>query len=345
MSDPDTGNILYISGGSAEIPFESIIIRNNVMYGTYDDYSDTWTGAAIYVANARVEVYGNVIKDVNTVLTRSTNNGGDSYLYNNTVVNVKGNHVLSGYVKQMHNNIFPHSSYFVTGGTVQGNNVFIDQHGAENIFVEPQAGDYRLREGSPAINAGVWLDYMQYERDMRGVLVSRDDDIDAGALQYTEGEATAPPRPTGLDAEAGDAQVVLTWNPTPTATGYEVKRFESGDPHEVIATPATHGYTDTDVANGVTYYYIVVAVNEVGKSPDSAQVSATPSEEVVPTEWAGFEIHEGQWVDTGAWFGSIHVQWTPWNYVEANQGWIYLPEDHVEDDGAWVFTPRGGRAE
>jgi hypothetical protein len=43
-----------------------------------------------------------------------------------------------------------------------------------------------------------------------------------------------------------------------------------------MAIPTTNSYTDTFVTNGVTYYYVVAAVNGSGISANSSQVSAEP---------------------------------------------------------------------
>jgi hypothetical protein len=50
--------------------------------------------------------------------------------------------------------------------------------------------------------------------------------------------------------------------------------------YTTIASPTTTNYTDTGLANGTTYYYVVSAVNAAGQSGNSSQVSATPA--VVP---------------------------------------------------------------
>jgi fibronectin type 3 domain-containing protein len=88
----------------------------------------------------------------------------------------------------------------------------------------------------------------------------------------------SPPTPTGLAATARNAQVSLTWNASTGATSYNVKRSTaSGGPYATIASPTTTSFTDTTVANGTTYFYVVSAVNGSGESANSAQVSATPA--------------------------------------------------------------------
>jgi hypothetical protein len=87
-----------------------------------------------------------------------------------------------------------------------------------------------------------------------------------------------PAAPSGLTATGGTGQVVLKWAPVPSVTGYNVKRsLSNGGPYtNVISGVATTNYTDTGLASGTTYYYVVSAV-AVGcnESTNSAQVSAT----------------------------------------------------------------------
>jgi pectate lyase/fibronectin type 3 domain-containing protein len=87
-----------------------------------------------------------------------------------------------------------------------------------------------------------------------------------------------PAVPTGLTATAGNTQVSLSWSASSGATSYNVKRATvSGGPYTTIASPTTNSYINTGLTNGTTYYYVVSAVNAVGESSNSAQVSATPS--------------------------------------------------------------------
>jgi fibronectin type 3 domain-containing protein len=92
------------------------------------------------------------------------------------------------------------------------------------------------------------------------------------------GSMQVPPVPMGLQATAGNAQVMLTWMTSTGATAYHLSRATaSGGPWVQIAAPATNAFTDTEVTNGTRYYYVVAAGDAAGASADSAPpVSATP---------------------------------------------------------------------
>jgi fibronectin type 3 domain-containing protein/regulation of enolase protein 1 (concanavalin A-like superfamily) len=86
-----------------------------------------------------------------------------------------------------------------------------------------------------------------------------------------------PATPTGLAATAGNAQVALSWNASSGAASYNLKRATvNGGPYTTLANLTATGYTDTNVINGLTYYYVVSAVNAGGESANSTQVNATP---------------------------------------------------------------------
>jgi endoglucanase len=87
-----------------------------------------------------------------------------------------------------------------------------------------------------------------------------------------------PPVPSGLNAAAGNAQVMLTWSVSTGATAYNVSRsVMSGGPWIPVAQPTTNAYTDKGLTNGVPYYYVVAAINAAGASANSKQVTATPT--------------------------------------------------------------------
>ena len=90
--------------------------------------------------------------------------------------------------------------------------------------------------------------------------------------------AGPPPAPTGLIATPGDTQVSLFWNPSGSATNYVLSRStNSSGPFTVIASLPGTSYLDTNVVNGVTYYYVIYAVNPSGQSANSAPANATPA--------------------------------------------------------------------
>jgi cellulose 1,4-beta-cellobiosidase len=89
---------------------------------------------------------------------------------------------------------------------------------------------------------------------------------------------TPPPAPTGITATAGDTQVSLSWSAAFGATSYNVKQATiSGGPYTTVASGVTFtSYTNTGLANGTAYYYVVSGVNSAGEGADSAQVTISP---------------------------------------------------------------------
>jgi beta-glucanase (GH16 family) len=93
--------------------------------------------------------------------------------------------------------------------------------------------------------------------------------------------SSVPDAPTGLNATAAGTQVALSWSPPEGATNYNIKfSTTNGGPYVTIASTAATSYTNTGLANGTTYYYVVSALNSYGEGSNSAQISATTT---VPT--------------------------------------------------------------
>jgi fibronectin type 3 domain-containing protein len=138
---------------------------------------------------------------------------------------------------------------------------------------------------------------------------------------------TPPAAPTGLAAASGNGQVTLTWNPCVNAAGYNVKRSTaSNGTYSVVATNLdTPGFTSAGLTNGVTYYFVVSAVNLAGESADSAPVSAQPVSMSPPQ--LTFNIAAGQ----------IQVAW-PQDHV----GWTLQAQTNSPGAGLganWVTVP------
>jgi hypothetical protein len=107
------------------------------------------------------------------------------------------------------------------------------------------------------------------------------DDVRLYDRVLTPGEIAAllapPVAPTSLVASIGDATVALSWGTSSNATSYIVNRSTvSGSGFVSVSTNASLNHTDTGLANGTLYYYVVNARNSVGDSPNSTEISARP---------------------------------------------------------------------
>ena len=93
-------------------------------------------------------------------------------------------------------------------------------------------------------------------------------------------DTTSPAAPTGLCAVAGDTQASVDWNGNtePDLAGYNVYRSTtSGGLYTEIDNTTVSDYTDTGLANGTTYYYVVTALDtSSNESGYSNEASATP---------------------------------------------------------------------
>lgn len=103
-------------------------------------------------------------------------------------------------------------------------------------------------------------------------------DVALSAAQIQTLPGYGPPAPTGLFAVAGNGQVLLGWNPSSGASGYNVKRATtSGGPYNTTnSVVVSTNYLDLNANNNVTYFYIVTGVNSNGEGAASAEVSVTP---------------------------------------------------------------------
>ncbi|MGP8218822.1 MAG: polysaccharide lyase family protein [Limisphaerales bacterium] len=102
----------------------------------------------------------------------------------------------------------------------------------------------------------------------------------------------APSAPASLSAVPGDTQVILTWSAVSGATGYFLYTGTTSNNVTTLVIPNYTGtsYTNTGLADGTTYYYVVAATNSGGLSPNSPEASATPSAVVVTARnltWKG----------------------------------------------------------
>jgi fibronectin type 3 domain-containing protein len=95
---------------------------------------------------------------------------------------------------------------------------------------------------------------------------------------------TAPQTPANLTAIAVGDQINLSWAASASATGYNLKRAKvSGGAYTTIASNLTElAYTDSGLAGGAIYYYVVTATNTFGESGNSVEASAQTVSTIPP---------------------------------------------------------------
>jgi Tat protein translocase TatB subunit len=99
--------------------------------------------------------------------------------------------------------------------------------------------------------------------------------LDTHTSSYPGAEPPQPP--TGLSLSPSAEHVILSWMSSMGATSYTVKRSAgASEPYLVVAMYLTDlSYTDTDIAPGKTYHYVVTASNTAGESGDCEEAVTT----------------------------------------------------------------------
>ena len=137
-------------------------------------------------------------------------------------------------------------------------------------------------------------------------------------------DTTAPATPTGLHVvSASPAGIELAWDAVggdPTLYGYEIRRAEvSGGPYATVASTSGTSFTDTTVAEGETFYYVVRSVDtSFNRSGPSSEVSATAELRTVTlvfnvtvpatVDGTGREVHIAGFLDR---LDGGYPQWDP----------------------------------
>ena len=109
-------------------------------------------------------------------------------------------------------------------------------------------------------------------------LMSLNNEPNGNLTSITTEEITLPNSPENINAISENKKITLTWNAVDNADYYIVKRTSiSGKFYKIVADSLTKTtYTQSELENGKSYYYVIIAVNEVGESELSNEVEAIP---------------------------------------------------------------------
>jgi fibronectin type 3 domain-containing protein len=113
----------------------------------------------------------------------------------------------------------------------------------------------------------------------------------------------SPSAPTGVNAVAGDSQIIISWNSVSGATSYNLYWSTSPGVSRVSYTEkipnVTSPFTHTGRMNGTTYYYVVTGVNNCGESIESSQVATLAGQ--IPSLPTGVNATAGD--------GQVSISW------------------------------------
>lgn len=165
----------------------------------------------------------------------------------------------------------PNSSplvYTITGGNT-GGTFSISNSGvlqvANNVLL-----DYQALAANPALYAAQFELFVNITNVNNGSLSETNRRVVVSVQQLYA------PVPAGLTATLDSSlRISLEWGQSYGATGYNLKRSTvAGGPYASLGTVSGTTYSDAAVTHGVTYYYVVTAVNANGESNPSAEARA-----------------------------------------------------------------------
>ncbi|MFW9990806.1 MAG: SBBP repeat-containing protein [Candidatus Odinarchaeota archaeon] len=227
---------------------------NDLLYSTYIGGSDTDGGSGIAVDSTGNVIISGAVRSTDFPTTvdafDGTFNGGDDvFIFK---LSPGGN----GVADLVYSTFIGGSSY------EDGYDIAVDTTG--NIYVSgiTSSTDFPVMHGFNATGDGS----PSYE--------------DGFVLKFSYHASPAPPGDVSVTVTA-DQQVLLAWGPPVTdgnspVLSYRVYRSTtSGSGHSFRAEVSGTAYLDPAAAPGTPYYYMVTAVNGLGESLYSAEVSAT----------------------------------------------------------------------
>jgi hypothetical protein len=140
----------------------------------------------------------------------------------------------------------------------------------------------------------------------------------------------APPAPNWQMAISSAQQIILQWTASAGATGYYLARSTDGINYSGIATNlAATSFTDTNVMNGYTYYYVVSAINSYGAGFGSPPLNATATTQPTHILASNYSSQSGTGLETCSEGGQdlcniVSGSWAAYNNVNFGLGTMSL---------------------
>jgi fibronectin type 3 domain-containing protein len=134
----------------------------------------------------------------------------------------------------------------------------------------------------------------------------------------------------GLNITEGDRRITLRWTPVedPDLSHYELYRSVYNGYIRVDRTASS--YTDTNLENGVTYYYSLVAVNVNGDKREIAQRTPATPVDLAPAAPQNFKA--------GGRNQEVRLSWTPNRERDLARYLLYRSGGDPPGDGAPIAT-------
>ncbi len=171
---------------------------------------------------------------------------------------------------------------------------------------------------------------------------------------------TPPSAPQNLAATGGNGVVALTWQAPSSDGGSPVTNYRlyrgiiAGGEAFLFETGNVVAYSDTGVANGQTYYYVVRARNGVGEGSSSNEASATPLAPPNQPPTCTFmapipnETISGVYTvlgiatdpDGSVQFVEVRIDGGAWNLATLGPSWSYALNTATTSDGPHSISAR-----
>jgi fibronectin type 3 domain-containing protein len=271
-------------GGSGQVMLSWTSVSNATSYNVY--YATT---AGVTTAN------GTKISPASTPYLQTGLSAGTTYYYVVTAVNSAGESAASAQASAATSSSPPvptppaaPTGVIATGGTNQVTLSWsaVNTATSYNVYYSTSNGITKTNgtkianATSPVVQTGLAANttyyYIVTAVNSAGESAAS---IQVAATTLTTTPApTAPAAPTGVSATGGTNQATITWPAVSGATSYNIYWSSTSGVTKTNGTKvaaATSPYVKTGLSAGTTYYFIVSAVNSVGESAASTQVTAT----------------------------------------------------------------------